>query len=126
MTPSVTCSMCMAVNPKNACVNCGTFLEISAYSPPAPLGGVTPKNEINPGKYSPSSISLLHSMPWSTMNAVPNTMVASSQLRVHARSCRCDANTARTMVKELDSRHAVITVALVMLATWNGVGQGLV
>ena len=56
-------------------------------------------------------------MPCSTMNAVPNTMVASSQLRVQARSPRCAANTPITMVSELDSRHAVMIVALVMLAT---------
>ena len=51
------------------------------------------------------------------MNAVPNTMVASSQLRVHARSPRCAANTASTMVSELDSRHAVMIVAFAMLCT---------
>ena len=51
------------------------------------------------------------------MNAVPNAMVASSQLRVHARSPRCAANTAITMVSELDSRHAVMMVELMMLCT---------
>src|SRR5947209_1129713 len=117
--------MCIAVNPKKACGNCGTFLEISAISP---LDAVfaTPSKLMKPEIDSPSSISLLHSIPCSTMNAVPNTMVASNQLRVQARSPRCDANTPSTIVSELDSRHAVMMVALEMLAAWNGVGHGLV
>ena len=56
-------------------------------------------------------------MPCRMMNAVPNAIVASSQFRVHARSWRCAANTAITIVNELDSRHAVMIVAFVMLAT---------
>src|SRR5580698_1867746 len=46
------------------------------------------------------------------MNAVPKPMVASSQLRVHDLSPRCAANTPKTMVRELESRQAVIKVAL--------------
>ena len=60
------------------------------------------------------------------MNAVPKTIVASSQFRVHALSCRCEANTASTIVNELESRHAVMIEALIMLATWKGVGHGTV
>src|ERR1700730_14327437 len=114
----VTCSMCIAVNPKNVAANCGTPVEIFAYSLsicPAGLG--------NPGSVSPSWISLVHSMPCRTMNAVPNAIVANSQFRVQARSCRCAANTAITMVSELDNRQAVITVALMMLSLPNGVGH---
>jgi len=104
--------MCIAVRPKNVAGNCGTFFEMSANSPAAAPAGFG-----NPGMVSPSPISLLHSMPCSTMKAVPNAMVASSQFRVQARSPRCAANTAITIVNELDSRQAVMIVALVMLAT---------
>ena len=50
------------------------------------------------------------------MNAVPKIIVASSQLRINGRSPRCAANTANTMVRELDSRHAVMIVAFAMLS----------
>ena len=50
------------------------------------------------------------------MKAVPKNIVASSQFRVHARSPRCAANTPSTIVSELDSRHAVMIVALMMLS----------
>src|SRR3954469_4742740 len=117
--------MCMAVSPKNACGNCGTLFEMSANSPLA-VGFATPRTDMNPGSVSPSPISFDHSIPCNTMNAVPNAMVASSQLRVHERSARCAAKTAITIVSELDSKHAVMTVAFAMLSAWNGVGQGFV
>src|SRR3977135_2722596 len=107
MTPMVTCSMCIEVRPKNVAGNCATLFDIAANSPAA-----CPEGFGNPGMVRPSPISLLHSMPCSTMNAVPNTMVASSQLRVHALSPRCAANTPITIVSELESRHAVMMVAL--------------
>jgi len=40
-------------------------------------------------------------------------------------SCRCAANTAITIVSELESRQAVITVALMMLSLPNGVGHAV-
>src|SRR6266478_5436788 len=93
------------------------FFEISASSPEEwPEAG-------NPGSVSPSLISLLHSIPCNTMNAAPKAMVASSQFRVQALSRRWAANTAITMVSELDSRHAVMMVELMMLSFANGVGQ---
>ena len=104
--------MCIAVSPKNVAENCGVLFEISAISPTAACAGF---GKI--GRVRPSPISLLHSMPCSTMNAVPNAMVASSQLRVHERSPRCAANTAMTMVSELDSRQPVMMVELIMLCT---------
>jgi hypothetical protein len=42
---------------------------------------------------------------------------------VALRRPRAEAETASTMVNELVSRNPVITVALTMLALWNGVGQ---
>src|SRR6266849_2184400 len=99
---------------------CGTLLEMVASSPAA-----CPVGFGNPGIVNPSPISLLHSMPCSTMNAVPNTMVASSQFRVQALSPRCAANTPITIVRELESRHAVMIVALIMLSLPNGVGHAV-
>src|ERR1700722_8344545 len=110
--------MCIAVNPKKVAANCGTPVEILANSPascPADLG--------NPGTVNPSWINFVHSIPCRTMNAVPKAIVANNQFRVHVGSFRCAANTAITMVSELESRQAVITVALMMLSLPNGVGQ---
>src|SRR2546427_7340270 len=98
--------MCIPVRVKNVPPNCGT---VGAHGL---VNGVMP-----------SLISLLHSMPCSTMNAVPKAIVASSQLRVHALSRRCAANTPSTIVSELESRHAVMIVALKMLSLPNGVGH---
>src|SRR5947207_15937179 len=117
--------MCMAVSPKNACGNCGTFFEMSANSPVA-VDLDTRSIVLKPGRFSPSSISFDHSIPCSTMNAVPNTIVASSQLRVQGRSLRCAAKTARTIVSELNSRHAVLTVLFEMLSECTGLDQGLI
>src|ERR1700722_11388752 len=102
----VTCSICIPVSVKNVPPNCGTD---GAHGL---ANGVTPL-----------SITWVHSIPCNTANAVPKAIVASSQLRVQALSPRCAANTPSTIVNELDSRHDVIIVALVMLSTANGVGH---
>src|ERR1017187_10843793 len=112
--------MCIASKPKT-CAGIGGTNAKPAATPPA-----CPEGFGNPGSVSPSPISLLHSIPCSTMNAVPKAMVASSQYRVHARSPRCDANTPSTIVNELDSRQAVMIVALVILSLPNGVGQACI
>src|SRR5260370_19372888 len=114
-------SMCVAGSPIKVAPNRGTHVEIVANSPdscPAGFG--------NPGKLNPSWMSLVHSMPCKTINAVPKNIVASSQLRVQERSCRWAANTAITIVSELESRHAVMMVALMMLSLPNGIGHGVV
>src|SRR5271165_7314086 len=98
--------MCIPVSVKNVPPNCGT---LAAHGLP---DGVMPP-----------AISLLHSIPCNTIKAVPNAMVASSQFRVQLLSPRWAANTAITMVSELESRHAVMMVALAMLSLPNGVGQ---
>src|SRR6266446_10443322 len=105
MMPMVTCSMGMPVSVKKVPPNCGT--EDHAF----PEGVIL------------SAIKRVHSMACSTVNAAPKNMVASSQLRVHGLSPRFAARTPRTMVSELDSRQAVITVALAMLCFPKGVGQ---
>src|SRR5579862_519082 len=71
----------------------------------------------------PSPISLVHSIACSTVKAAPKNIVASSQLRVQALSPRFAAITPRTIVSELDSRHAVINVAFAILGLPNGVGH---
>src|SRR3981081_2208938 len=98
--------MCIPVRVKNVPPNCGT---VGAHGF---VNGVMP-----------SPISLLHSIPCSTMNAVPNPMVASSQLRSQGLSPRCAANTAITMVSELESKHAVMIVALMLLSFADGFGH---
>src|SRR5580692_9032945 len=106
MIPMVTCSMCMPVNVKKVPPNSGTddqtLLEGVIFS---------------------TTISLVHSMAWSTVNAAPKNIVASSQFRTQALSFRLPAITASTIVRELDSRHAVMMVALMMLSLLNGVGH---
>ena len=71
----------------------------------------------------PWPISLVHSIACSTTKAVPKNIVASSQFRVQGLSWRLAAMTARTMVSELDRRHAVMIVALAMLSLPKGVGH---
>src|SRR5437879_13813520 len=71
----------------------------------------------------PSYNSLLHTMPCSTTKAAPKNMVANNQLRVRLLSPRRAANTPNTIVSELDSRQAVMMVALMMLSLPKGVGQ---
>src|SRR5438034_401885 len=117
--PSVTCSMCMPVKVKKVEGNCGTLfatLENSALtSCPGTAGNI--------GSVRPSAISLLHSIPWRITNPAPHAIVASSH-SVWAFALRStEARTAITMVSELVSKNAVITVALTMLSEWNGVGQ---
>src|ERR1700741_2155840 len=102
----VTCSMCMPVNVKNVPPNKGTA-----------------DQTLLEGVIFSTTISLVHSIACRTVNAAPKNMVASSQLRVQALSFRFPAMTASTMVRELDSRHAVMMVALMMLSLLNGVGQ---
>src|SRR5260370_41759674 len=102
----VTCSMCIPVRVKNVPPNCGT------------VGAQGLANGV-----MPSPISLLHSIPCNTLNAVPNPMVANSQLRRQGLSPRCATNTAITIVRELESRHAVIIVDMMMLYFANLVCQ---
>src|SRR5215216_1502252 len=64
---------------------------------------------------SPSSIRCRHSIKWSTMNAVPNTIVARIHLRAFALSPLLDADTPNTIVKLDDSRQNVITEEKTML-----------
>ena len=71
----------------------------------------------------PSWINLVHSMACRMMKAPPKNIVASSQLRAQALSPRWAASTPSTMVSELESRQAVMMVALAMLSLPNGVGQ---
>src|SRR5207249_1685826 len=91
--------MCMPVRVKNVPPNCGTD------GAQGFVNGVMP-----------SWISLLHSMPCSRTKAAPKNMVANNQLRVRILSPRWAANTPNTMVSELDSRQAVMMVALMMLS----------
>src|SRR5439155_284712 len=98
--------MCMPVRVKNVPPNCGTD------GAQGFVNGVMP-----------SWISLLHSMPCSRTKAAPKNMVANNQLRVRILSPRWAANMPNTMVSELDSRQAVMMVALMMLSLPNGVGQ---
>src|SRR5262249_26665985 len=73
---------------------------------------------------SPSPIRWFHSMRWSTMNAPPPTMVASSHFLAAARSFFLEAPTAITIVKLLDSRHRIMMVRKTMLGLkGKGVGQ---
>src|SRR5580765_269802 len=97
--------MCMPVNVKNVPPNRGTA------------------DQGLPEGVMFSAMSLVHSMAWRTVKAATKNMVASSQLRVHGLSPRFAAMTASTIVRELDSRHAVMTVALAMLSLPNGVGH---
>src|SRR5579885_2265512 len=103
----VTCSMCIPVRVKNVPPKSGTDDQML-------LDGVI---------FS-TLISLVHSIACNTVNAAPKNMVASSQLRTQGLSPRFAARTASTMVSELDSKQAVITVALAMLSLWKGVGHG--
>src|SRR5581483_812705 len=105
-TPMVTCSMCSPVSVKNVPPNCGTF------GAQGLVFGVMP-----------SSINVIHSRMCSTTNIAPQNMVAASQRTVRLRSPWLEAYTASTMVSELVNRKAVITVALMMLPEWKGVGQ---
>src|SRR6516164_2472660 len=102
----VTCSICMPVSVKNVPPNRGTC-----------------DQTLLEGVIFSTLISLVHSIACSTVNAAPKNMVASSQLRTQGLSPRCAAITASTMVSELESRQAVITVALAILSLPNGVGQ---
>src|SRR5215469_169992 len=106
MIPIVTCSMCIPVRVKNVPPNCGTVASHGL------LDGIIP-----------SPMSLVHSMACKTVNAAPKNIVARSQLRVHALSPRLAARTPSTMVRELESKQAVITVAFAMLGLPKGVGQ---
>src|SRR5437660_1520686 len=101
----VTCSICIPVSVKNVPPNSGTA------DHGLPEGVIL------------SAINLVHSIPCRTVKAAPKNIVASSQLRVQDLSPRLAAMTASTMVRELDSRHAVMIVALAMLSLPKGVGH---
>ena len=98
--------MCIPVRVKNVPPNCGTFAAQGL------LKGV-----------SPSWIRLFHSRACSTTNTAPKNIVARIHLTVPLRSPFFAASTPSTMVSELESRHAVMMVALAMLSLPNGVGQ---
>src|SRR6266568_4048717 len=98
--------MCMPVRVKNVPPNWGT-LGAQGF-----VKGV-----------KPSPISPVHSLACNTINAVPKNIVARSHTRVFFRSATLAARTASTMVTELESRHPVIIVALMMLDLPKGVGQ---
>src|ERR1700756_1385165 len=101
----VTCSMCRPVSVKNVPPNSGTA------------------DQGLPDGVILSAISRVHSWACNTVKAPPKNMVASSQFRTHGLSPRLAAITASTIVSELDSRQAVITVALMMLSRLNGGGH---
>src|ERR1039458_209292 len=111
--------MCIPVNPKKVAANCGTVFETLANSDAASWPGTAGKI----GQGSPSELRWLHSLPWRMMKPVPHAMVASSQSRRALSLPFAAALTARTIVKELVNRNAVMMVALTMLPEWNGVGQ---
>src|ERR1700745_58741 len=101
----VTCNMCMPVKVKNVPPKSGTADQ------GFPEGVIL------------SAMSRVHSWACNTVKAPPKNMVASSQLRTHGLSPRFAAITASTMVSELESRHAVMIVALAMLSFPKGVGH---
>src|SRR5437879_2942283 len=99
----VTCSMCMPVSVKNVPPKSGTA------------------DQGFPDGVIFSAMRWVHSIACRTVKAAPKNMVASSQLRVHDLSPRLAAITPSTIVNELDSKQAVMMVALVMLGFPKGV-----
>src|SRR6185503_10302412 len=74
--------------------------------------------------WSPSPIRCCHSIKWSTINVSPSTIVASSHFRAEPSLPRLAAETANTIVNELDSSTNVIMLENTMLGlNGNGVGQ---
>src|SRR5271157_4885512 len=111
--------MCIPVSPKKVAANWGTVLDTLTNSDAVSWCGTAGKM----GRRRPSAIRLLHSLAWRMIKPAPHAMVANRKRRRFFSFPFDAALTARTMVRELVNRNAVMMVALTMLPEWKGVGQ---
>src|SRR5437899_11652250 len=104
--------MCKPVMPKNVAPNSGVAPgHLSAHS----CGRANGRR--------PSSIRCFHSIPCSTTNARPKTIVSSIHFRARSLSPRDEAETPITMVRLEDSRHNVMIDEKIILGE-KGKGVG--